>query len=182
MRGTTTKRRRGATLLLAALPLLSMCGGPPGGDAASQDAGVPSSSGHDGAAAESGMLADSGPNADSGPSADDASADGPSAADAPPTDGGAAPVGDGGRAQFVGVTTRTWTDATRPTPQNGSQPTQPSRTLVTEIWYPTSATSLTPPTIRDAPLAPGGPYPRDRRHRRPVRAARRQRAVDVREQ
>ena len=56
----------------------------------------------------------------------------------------------------VGVTTRTWIDTTRPTPQNGSAPAQSSRTLVTNVWYPTRANGATVP---DAPLAPGGPYP-----------------------
>jgi pimeloyl-ACP methyl ester carboxylesterase len=60
----------------------------------------------------------------------------------------------------VGVTTRTWVDTTRPTPANGTAPAQSSRTLVTEIWYPLSI--VEPPgttTVRDAPLAAGGPYP-----------------------
>src|SRR5262245_58479148 len=58
----------------------------------------------------------------------------------------------------VGVTTRTWVDATRPTPQNGTEAAKTSRSLVTEIWYPASGPS-TPSSARDAPLAPGGPYP-----------------------
>jgi predicted dienelactone hydrolase len=62
-------------------------------------------------------------------------------------------------AAVVGVTTRTFVDSTRPTPQNGSAPAQSSRTLVTEIWYPTSATGSAGKALRDAPLAPGGPYP-----------------------
>lgn len=57
----------------------------------------------------------------------------------------------------VGVTTRTWVDTTRPTPANGTQPAESSRTLVTEVWYPTLATGVSP--VRDAPIAPGGPYP-----------------------
>jgi pimeloyl-ACP methyl ester carboxylesterase len=69
-------------------------------------------------------------------------------------------AGDAGAAIVpVGVTTRTWTDTSRPTPANGSAPALPSRTLVTDIWYPTSATSPAEPSIQDAPLAPGGPYP-----------------------
>jgi dienelactone hydrolase len=59
----------------------------------------------------------------------------------------------------VGVTTRTWIDTSRPTPQNGTAPALPSRTLVTDIWYPTTATDAGEPTVQDAPLAPGGPYP-----------------------
>jgi predicted dienelactone hydrolase len=58
----------------------------------------------------------------------------------------------------VGVTTRTWTDPTRATPQNGLEPAKSGRTLVTEIWYPTTAPS-SPDPPRDVPLAPGGPYP-----------------------
>jgi pimeloyl-ACP methyl ester carboxylesterase len=57
----------------------------------------------------------------------------------------------------VGVTTRTFVDPTRPTPANGTAAAQTSRTLVTEIWYPTLATGASP--VRDAPIAPGGPYP-----------------------
>jgi pimeloyl-ACP methyl ester carboxylesterase len=59
----------------------------------------------------------------------------------------------------VGITTRTFVDATRATPANGSAPAQPSRTLPTEIWYPTSASGAAGTTVRDAPLAAGGPYP-----------------------
>lgn len=77
-------------------------------------------------------------------------------ASADDVDGGDA--GDAGTVS-VGLTTRTWIDTSRPTPQNGSAPAQPSRTLVTDVWYPTSATSPGQSTIQDAPLAPGGPYP-----------------------
>jgi pimeloyl-ACP methyl ester carboxylesterase len=59
----------------------------------------------------------------------------------------------------VGLTTRTWVDTSRGTPANGTAPAQSSRTLVTDIWYPTSATGTASSTITDAPLAPGGPYP-----------------------
>jgi predicted dienelactone hydrolase len=59
----------------------------------------------------------------------------------------------------VGITTRTFVDSTRPTPANGSAPAQSSRTLTTEIWYPTSAPGETGATLRDAPLAQGGPHP-----------------------
>jgi predicted dienelactone hydrolase len=83
-----------------------------------------------------------------------------------PRDGGGAtsPAGDASEPDaslgpFVGVTTRTFTDPTRPTPQNGTAPALTSRTLVTEIWYPTTATSALATTLRDVPLAPGGPYP-----------------------
>jgi len=75
-----------------------------------------------------------------------------------------ADASDGGDAEGgvpVGVTTRTWVDTTRPTPANGTAPALPSRTLVTEVWYPTSAAGVPAgeTTVRDAPLAPGGPYP-----------------------
>jgi predicted dienelactone hydrolase len=59
----------------------------------------------------------------------------------------------------VGITTRTWVDASRATPANGTAPALSSRTLVTDVWYPTSAPGVGNPTIQDAPLAPGGPYP-----------------------
>jgi predicted dienelactone hydrolase len=72
-----------------------------------------------------------------------------------PTDG--ATTLDAAHFSAVGVTTRTFVDLTRPTPANGSAPAQTSRTLVTEIWYPTLAAGISP--IRDAPVAPGGPYP-----------------------
>ena len=59
----------------------------------------------------------------------------------------------------VGVTTRTFVDMSRSTPANGTAAAQSSRTLVTEIWYPTTdPNGLTSP-VRDAALAPGGPYP-----------------------
>jgi predicted dienelactone hydrolase len=78
-----------------------------------------------------------------------------------PTDAGSAtPADDAGDADAgvaVGVTTRTWIDTTRPTPANGTAPAQPSRTLVTNVWYPSSTPGATP--LADAPLAPGGPYP-----------------------
>ncbi len=59
----------------------------------------------------------------------------------------------------VGITTRTWIDTSRATPANGTAAAVSSRTLVTDIWYPTSAPGVGNPTIQDAPLAPGGPYP-----------------------
>ncbi len=83
---------------------------------------------------------------------------------APPSDAGTTPVDAGPfdaalYAGPVGVTTRTFVDSTRPTPANGSAPASSSRTLVTEIWYPTSAAGIAGTSVRDAPLAPGGPYP-----------------------
>jgi predicted dienelactone hydrolase len=78
-----------------------------------------------------------------------------------PSDGGTASdaaIPDAALSGPVGVTTRTWIDTSRPTPANGTAATQTSRTLVTEIWYPTPPTTAASP-VRDAPLAPGGPYP-----------------------
>ncbi len=60
----------------------------------------------------------------------------------------------------VGSTTMTFVDTTRPTMPNRTFPGAPSRTLVTEIWYPTDAQPSATSEIRDAPLAHGGaPYP-----------------------
>ena len=59
----------------------------------------------------------------------------------------------------VGVTTRTFVDESRPTPANGTAAELPNRTLVTEIWYPTPGAVNATAATRDAPLAPGGPYP-----------------------
>lgn len=61
----------------------------------------------------------------------------------------------------VGVTTMVFEDTSRPTMANGSFPGAPTRTLVTEIWYPTAASNNAPATvIRDAPLARAArPYP-----------------------
>lgn len=52
----------------------------------------------------------------------------------------------------LGTSTRTYVDASRPTPANGTAPAQPSRTLVTEVWYPAMSEG------RDAPPA-GGRFP-----------------------
>ena len=60
----------------------------------------------------------------------------------------------------VGVTTMTFEDTSRTTMPNGSFRGAPSRTLVTEIWYPTDAASGAAAEVRDAPLAAGGrPFP-----------------------
>jgi hypothetical protein len=75
-----------------------------------------------------------------------------------PPDAGDTDAGDtdaGGPS--VGVTTRTWIDTSRPTPQNGTAPALPSRTLVTDVWYPTSAPPSGQPSIQDAPKWDGLP-------------------------
>jgi dienelactone hydrolase len=59
----------------------------------------------------------------------------------------------------AGVTTRMWVDSTRPTPANGSDPAKTSRSLSTEIWYPTPGEPSPGQAMRDAPLAPDGPFP-----------------------
>jgi predicted dienelactone hydrolase len=61
----------------------------------------------------------------------------------------------------VGVTTITFDDTSRPTMANGSAPGLPSRTLITEIWYPAEPGATPAATeTRDAPLAQNGrPYP-----------------------
>jgi predicted dienelactone hydrolase len=78
----------------------------------------------------------------------------------PGPEGGVADAADAASPEPIGVTTRTWTDSTRPTPQNGTAPALTSRTLVTEIWYPAANSGdAAAPTVRDAPVAPGGPFP-----------------------
>ena len=61
----------------------------------------------------------------------------------------------------VGSTTMTFVDTSRPTMPNRTYPGAPSRTLVTEIWYPTDVQATAPAVeTRDAPLAhSGAPYP-----------------------
>lgn len=61
----------------------------------------------------------------------------------------------------VGATTMTFVDTSRPTMPNGTYAGAPSRTLVTEIWYPTDIAPATgKPETRDAPLAAAGrPFP-----------------------
>jgi len=59
----------------------------------------------------------------------------------------------------VGVTTLTLVDESRPADANGSYPGAPSRTLVTEVWYPAEGASSAQET-RDAPLDRAkAPYP-----------------------
>ena len=56
----------------------------------------------------------------------------------------------------VGFQTVTLVDTSRPTPPNGSYPGAPSRTLVTQIWYPSAPGS----SGVNAPVdVAGGPYP-----------------------
>jgi predicted dienelactone hydrolase len=61
----------------------------------------------------------------------------------------------------VGVTTMTFVDTSRPTMPNGTFAGAPSRTLVTEIWYPIAPQSSTSAQeTRNAPLTlSGAPYP-----------------------
>jgi len=57
----------------------------------------------------------------------------------------------------VGVTTMTFVDTSRPTMANGNVLASPSRTLVTEIWYPTDAfPNSSEDENRDALLAQSG--------------------------
>ncbi|MBI1814831.1 MAG: hypothetical protein HYR72_07630 [Deltaproteobacteria bacterium] len=58
----------------------------------------------------------------------------------------------------VGVTTSEFEDTSRSTMANGNVPGLPSRTLPTEIWYPTdpSQPGATDDEARDAPLRRGG--------------------------
>jgi predicted dienelactone hydrolase len=59
----------------------------------------------------------------------------------------------------IGVRTLTLVDTSRPTSPNGTYPGAPSRTVVTEVWYPTDGPPSTTP-VRDAPFASsGGPFP-----------------------
>ena len=59
----------------------------------------------------------------------------------------------------IGVTTVVYEDGSRPTMANRTYPGSPTRRLVTEIWYPTSATTSAVP-MRDAALAAvGRPFP-----------------------
>ncbi len=108
----------------------------------------------------SGHASDAGSHPDATVGAKDAGgvapvADASSTGDAAQSDAGGA---NALAAYAVGVQTRTWEDANRPTPANGSEPARGTRTLVSEIWYPTPGAPTASPT-RDAPLAPGGPYP-----------------------
>jgi predicted dienelactone hydrolase len=53
----------------------------------------------------------------------------------------------------VGVRTLPLVDTSRQTPAHGNVPALPSRTLTTEVWYPTAPHAGTP--LRDAPAARG---------------------------
>ena len=58
----------------------------------------------------------------------------------------------------VGLRTVTLVDSSRPTAANGTFPGAPTRTLVTDIWYPTVPTGL--PESVGIPVVPtGGPFP-----------------------
>jgi dienelactone hydrolase len=60
----------------------------------------------------------------------------------------------------VGVLTDTFVDHSRATPTNGNQPSLPSRTLVTTIWYPAQGNATASTPIQGAsPDRSGGPYP-----------------------
>jgi predicted dienelactone hydrolase len=61
----------------------------------------------------------------------------------------------------VGTKTLTFVDTSRSTPANGSTPSQPSRTLVTQVWYPTAPTAdgtedeqVNAPLVWDGPPVP----------------------------
>jgi predicted dienelactone hydrolase len=55
----------------------------------------------------------------------------------------------------VGERTLTFVDTSRPSPAHGSVPAAPSRTLVTEVWYPTEGVNAVPPL----PIAHGKHFP-----------------------
>ncbi|MBI4518620.1 MAG: hypothetical protein HY699_22715 [Deltaproteobacteria bacterium] len=56
----------------------------------------------------------------------------------------------------VGVTTVEFVDTSRPTMPNGSYEGAPTRTLVTEIWYPATPDADVDDETRDAAFLPGG--------------------------
>jgi predicted dienelactone hydrolase len=58
----------------------------------------------------------------------------------------------------VGVRSLTLVDTTRETPAHAGIPALPSRTLPTQVWYPTTGPAGAAP-VPDAPLAAGGPFP-----------------------
>ena len=58
----------------------------------------------------------------------------------------------------VGVRLLMLVDTTRETPAHAGFPALPSRTLPTEVWYPTTGPAGAAP-VADAPLASGGPFP-----------------------
>jgi len=59
----------------------------------------------------------------------------------------------------VGVVTRTFYDTSRKTPSAGSFPEESSRTLVTEIWYPSTDGTPSEPVRNGNPYTKEGPYP-----------------------
>jgi predicted dienelactone hydrolase len=58
----------------------------------------------------------------------------------------------------VGVRTLTLVDTSRVTPAHAGIAPLPSRTLMTQVWYPADGPAGQPP-VADAPLAVGGPFP-----------------------
>src|SRR5262245_54930871 len=58
----------------------------------------------------------------------------------------------------VGTRSLTWVDDSRPTPAFGDQPEQPTRTIVTDVWYPADGDPAAPPAA-DAPPSDQGPFP-----------------------
>lgn len=58
----------------------------------------------------------------------------------------------------VGVRSLMLVDTMRETPAHAGLPALPSRTLSTEVWYPTTGPAGAAP-VADAPLASGGPFP-----------------------
>lgn len=86
---------------------------------------------------------------------DEAASNGPAPTPVPLTSAQVLQPGPAG----VGVTTLGFEDTSRPTMPNGTYPGAASRTLVTEVWYPTDP-SAPAGDNRDAPVArTGGPFP-----------------------
>ncbi len=63
------------------------------------------------------------------------------------------------RQHAVGVVTDTFVDATRSTVAWGPDPVEPSRTLVTTVWYPATGSPTRPPRPGAAPDRSPGGYP-----------------------
>jgi fermentation-respiration switch protein FrsA (DUF1100 family) len=58
----------------------------------------------------------------------------------------------------IGTRSLTWVDDSRPTPPFGDQPEQPTRTIVTDIWYPAEGDPAASATT-DAAASDQGPFP-----------------------